>query len=75
MTTAQVAGTALPVRAAGAEQRNETVAARLSQAWKQFKAYRATRFDLQALTDRQLADVGLGRADVEETARRAVYGR
>ena len=75
MTTAQLAGTALPVRAAGAEQRNDTVAARLSRAWKRLKAYRATRFDLQALTDRQLADVGLTRGTVEETARRAVYGR
>ena len=75
MTTAQLAGTALPVRAAGAEQRNDTVAARLSQAWKRFKAYRATRVDLQSLTDRQLADVGLTRATVDETARRAVYGR
>ena len=75
MTTANAAGTALPVLAAGAEQRNDTVAARARQAWKRFRAYRATRVDLQALTDRQLADVGLTRATVEETARRAVYGR
>ena len=33
------------------------------------------RVDLKALTDRQLADVGLTRATVEEAARRAVYGR
>ena len=75
MTTASIAGTALPVLAAGAEQRNDTVAARVRQAWKLFREYRATRFDLKALTDRQLADVGLTRATVDETARRAVYGR
>jgi uncharacterized protein YjiS (DUF1127 family) len=74
MTTANAAGTALPVLAAGAEERS-TVAARLGQAWRRFRAYRATRVDLKALTDRQLADVGLTRATVEEAARRAVYGR
>jgi uncharacterized protein YjiS (DUF1127 family) len=75
MTTASAALTGLPVLAAGAEQRRDTFAARASQAWKRFRAYRATRVDLQALTDRQLADVGLTRATVEEAARHAVYGR
>ena len=75
MTTANAAGTALPVLAAGAEQGNDTVAARLSQAWERFRAYRATLADLRALTDRQLGDVGLTRATLKETARRAVYGR
>ena len=75
MTTANAAATALRVLSAGAEQRNDTFAARARQAWERFRAYRATRVDLQALTDRQLADVGLTRATVEETARQAVYGR
>jgi uncharacterized protein YjiS (DUF1127 family) len=74
MTTANAAATAR-VLAAGAEQRNDTVAARASQAWKRFRDYRTTRLDLDALTDRQLADVGLTRASLGETARRAVYGR
>ena len=58
MTTANAAQTAPRVLAAGAEQRNDTVAARPSQAWERFQAYRATLADLRALTDRQLGDVG-----------------
>ena len=54
---------------------NDTVSARLSQAWEKFRAYRATLADLRALTDRQLGDVGLTRATLREAARRAVYGR
>ena len=75
MTTANAAATARDVLAAGAEQRIDTVSARLSQAWGKFQAYRATLADLRSLTDRQLGDVGLTRATLKETARRAVYGR
>ena len=75
MTTANAASTAAGVLAAGAEQRIETASARLRQAWERFRAYRATLAELRALTDRQLGDVGLTRATLEETARRAVYGR
>ena len=73
MTTADAARTALPVLAAG-ERRTDTTAARLAQAWKRFRSYRVTLADLRALTDRQLADVGLTRGMVKETAHRAVYG-
>ena len=75
MTTANAAQTAPRVLAAGAEQRIDTVSARLSQAWERFQAYRATLAGLRELTDRQLGDVGLTRATLKETARRAVYGR
>ena len=74
MTTANAAGTALSVLAAGAEQRNDTAAARVSRVWERFRTYRATLADLRSLTDRQLADVGLTRGKIKETARRAVYG-
>ena len=74
MTTANAAGTALPVLAAGAEQRNDTAAARVGQVWDRFRTYRATLADLWSLTDRQLADVGLTRGKIKETAHRAVYG-
>jgi len=75
MTTANAATTARQVLAAGTEHGNDTVSARLSQAWEKFRAYRATLADLRALTDRQLGDVGLTRATLREAAHRAVYGR
>jgi uncharacterized protein YjiS (DUF1127 family) len=76
MTTANAATNARQVLAAGAEHgNNNTVSARLSQAWEKFRAYRATLADLRALTDRQLGDVGLTRATLREAAHRAVYGR
>ena len=74
MTTANAAGSALSVLAAGAEHRNDIAAARVGLAWERFRTYRATLADLRSLTDRQLADVGLTRGKVKETARRAVYG-
>lgn len=75
MTTANAAATARNVLAAGAEQKIVTVSARVSQAWERFQAYRATLADVRSLTDRQLDDVGLTRATLKETARRAVYGQ
>ncbi len=75
MTTAHAAADARNVLAAGAGQRTHSAWARMSQAWKRFRAYRATRIDLQSLTDRQLVDAGLTRATLDETARRATYGQ
>ncbi len=74
MTTATAARSALPVLAAG-ERRVGTAATRLGEARQKFRSYRATLRDLRALTDRQLADVGLTRDMVKETAHRTVYGR
>ena len=46
----------------------------LRGAWERFKAYHATCAELNALTDRQLDDLGLGRKSIRSVARRAVYG-
>jgi uncharacterized protein YjiS (DUF1127 family) len=43
----------------------------LAQRLAQRRAYRATCEELSALSDRDLADIGLYRADIEDIARRA----
>jgi len=75
MTTAPAARFAPDVLAAGTERSTSTASERTVQAWERFLAYRETLADLRALTDRQLGDVGLTRATLKETARRAVCGR
>ncbi len=67
--TSATAGSAL----AGAEQTTGTVAERLRAGWRRYRAYRATIAELDALTDRQLADTGLSRASLREAAHGAVY--
>jgi len=47
---------------------------RISRAWRNFRAYNATLAELRTLTDRQLADLGLGRSGIRTAAREAVYG-
>lgn len=42
--------------------------------WTDFRSYQATLAELKSLTDRQLADLGLGRSGLRAVARRAVYG-
>lgn len=37
--------------------------------------YRSTLRELQALTPRELADVGVAPSDIEDIARRAAYGQ
>ena len=74
MTTADAARTALPVLAAG-ERGDNAARVRLRDAWRRFRSYRLTLADLRDLTDRQLADVGLTRGMLKETAHRAAYGR
>ena len=48
--------------------------ARLRQAIADQRAYLATYGELNALTDRDLADLGLSRLNVRDVAREAVYG-
>ena len=50
------------------------VFARLRQAIADFRAYRALHDELDALSDRELADLGLSRLNVRDIARAAVYG-
>lgn len=47
---------------------------KIKQAWNDFRAYHATLSELKALSDRQLADLGLGRSGLRAIARQAVYG-
>ena len=48
--------------------------ARLRQAFAAQRAYLATYEELDALSDRALADLGLSRLNVRDVAREAVYG-
>jgi uncharacterized protein YjiS (DUF1127 family) len=47
--------------------------ARLSQAFADRREYQATYNELNALSDRELADIGLSRLNVRDVAREAVY--
>jgi uncharacterized protein YjiS (DUF1127 family) len=49
--------------------------ARLRQAVADYRAYRAIHDELNALTDRELADLDLSRLSLRDIAREAVYGR
>lgn len=57
-----------------AGERTEGLLGKITRAWEDFRAYHATLAELRALTDRQLADLGLGRSAIRAVARRAVYG-
>ncbi len=46
---------------------------RLWTAWRWRRLARRTRRELEALSDRLLADVGIARADIPEIARRSAY--
>lgn len=47
----------------------DTLAAR----WTQYQLYRQTRGELDALSDRDLADLGIHRADIHDIATDAAY--
>jgi uncharacterized protein YjiS (DUF1127 family) len=44
-------------------------------AWAQHRSYMDTRAELQALTDRELADIGISRLQIRDIARDAIYGK
>lgn len=46
---------------------------RLRQAFGDHRKYQATYNELNALNDRELADIGLSRLNVRDVAREAVY--
>ena len=48
--------------------------ARIAEARRLNAAFRQTRRELSWLTDRELADLGLMRCDIDRIAREAVYG-
>jgi uncharacterized protein YjiS (DUF1127 family) len=47
--------------------------ARLRRALEQSRRYRAVYAELDAMTDRELADLGFARSDVRDVARQAAY--
>lgn len=49
--------------------------ARLRDGLAAYRVYRKTLGELAALTDRELADLGISRFNIAEVARGAVYGR
>lgn len=49
--------------------------ARLAQAVSDYRAYLEVRTELNALSNRELADLGISRLNVRDVAREAVYGR
>ena len=48
--------------------------ARLLQKLADFRVYRATYGELDALSDRELADIGMSRLNVADVARQSAYG-
>jgi uncharacterized protein YjiS (DUF1127 family) len=50
------------------------IVARIRSALADFRAYRSIHDELDALTDRNLADLGISRLNVRDVARAAVYG-
>ena len=48
--------------------------ARLRQSFADYRKYLATYDELNALSDRELADIGLSRLDVRDIAQDSVYG-
>ena len=55
-------------------RRAARIFARLRQAFADHRKYLATYDELNALSDRELADLGLSRLNVRDVAREAVYG-
>lgn len=48
---------------------------RARAAFARYRAYRNTLIELQSLSSRELADLGLSRASVRDVAREAAYSR
>ena len=48
--------------------------ARLRQAVADYRTYRETRRELEGLSDRLLADLGIDRGSISDVARRAIRG-
>jgi uncharacterized protein YjiS (DUF1127 family) len=48
--------------------------ARLRQSFGDYRAYLAISEELDALSDRELADLGLSQLNVRDVARNAIYG-
>lgn len=69
-------GTANAIRAVtepGAERAGADWLGRLRRAWSEHRAFRTTLTELSALSDRELADLGLHRSELRAVARTAAY--
>lgn len=47
----------------------------LRAAWSEYRAYIDTLTELEAMSDRDLADIGISRHSIRDIAREAVYGK
>ncbi len=74
MTSATTAVSRAGSPLVGAEQTAGTATERLQAWWQKYRAYRMTLAELNALTERELADAGISRATLRETAYEAAYG-
>ena len=74
MTTAIAAKSDDRAIVAGVERSAGSLMDSVRRAFGNYRAYRSTLAELNRLTDRQLGDVGMTRATLTGTARRAVYG-
>ncbi len=75
MTTTIATPTGAGVLATGSERNLGTWQDSLRTTWEKFQAYRVSIAELKALTDRQLADMGIARSAISQHARAAVYGQ
>lgn len=50
------------------------ITARLRQVFADYRLYRKTLAELESLSDRELADLGISRLSIREIARESVYG-
>lgn len=61
--------------ASGAHERGHRLLDRLAARWQDFLRYQRTREELFSLSERELADIGIQRCDIEGVARRVCrYG-
>ena len=58
----------------GAADRASGFIAEMKARYAQYRVYRTTLNELQALSDRDLADLGLNRANIQSVAHEAAYG-
>jgi uncharacterized protein YjiS (DUF1127 family) len=56
-------------------ERFNSLRAELADRNAKYKIYRSTQNELNALTDRDLADLGIHRSGIQEIAFQAAYGR
>ncbi|MEM6729193.1 MAG: DUF1127 domain-containing protein [Pseudomonadota bacterium] len=54
--------------------RMRAAAAGAAEAWTQWRLYRTTFVELSDLSDRELDDLGIARADLKRIARETTYG-